>query len=383
LIENKVPESKILDYKREVNFDEKSKVELIYDISSFYNTEGGCIIVGLEEEKDDQNKNIGLPKISESKILIDNYDKLKLRIEESIRQSTNPQITGLEFSDLLKVGESNVFLIGIPKTRNLPAMVTYGNHNRFFKRKSNGKYSLDTYELYETFSQINVLEERINNFIRDRQLKVSENSFWPDIGSLSSILIHTIPANNFNSRMENFSTPELKKILIDTLSPPGHHSYSYRYCWEGFHLYQNKSLLSDNDIIPYNLIFRNGSTETFTNEPFYCDPKKGLVVSGEILLTVIKEQLEKNRSLCKKLSIEPFFYISIKLNNVENMLLTPTYAMRRLKNHSELQLPLTLLPADIKEMKKQIKNLMDILWQSMGDNECPVNEFNKTFSTFD
>lgn len=39
LIENKVPESKLLDYKRELQFEEKSKVEFIYDVSSFYNTE--------------------------------------------------------------------------------------------------------------------------------------------------------------------------------------------------------------------------------------------------------------------------------------------------------------------------------------------------------
>jgi hypothetical protein len=336
----------------------------------------------LEEEKDDEKKNTGLPKLPDFKISIDNYDNLKLRIGEIIRQSTNPQIANLEFSDLLTVGESSVYLIGISKTRNLPAMVTYGNHNRFFKRKSGGKYSLDTYELYETFSQLNVLEDKIKSFIKDRQFKVSENSFWPDIGSLSSILIHTIPISTFSTQIENFSSSDVKKILIDILSPPGHNDYSYRYCWEGFHLYQNKSLMSDNDIMPYNLIFRNGSTETFTNEPFYSDPNKGLLVNGEGLLTVIKEQLEKNLTLCKKLSIEPYFYISIKLNNIENMLLTPTYTMRRLKNHTDLQLPLTLMPSDIQEIKKQIKNLMDILWQSIGDDECPSQGFDKVFNTF-
>jgi hypothetical protein len=43
LISNKVPESKDIEYKREIKFDEKSKTEFIYDICSFYNTEGGCL----------------------------------------------------------------------------------------------------------------------------------------------------------------------------------------------------------------------------------------------------------------------------------------------------------------------------------------------------
>src|ERR1035437_3577105 len=101
LIENKVPESKHLDYKRELKFDEKSKAEFIYDISSFYNTEGGCIIIGLEEEKDEQNKNTGLPKIPDTEVIISNYDELLLRIQETIRQSTNPSITNLFFSPLI------------------------------------------------------------------------------------------------------------------------------------------------------------------------------------------------------------------------------------------------------------------------------------------
>ena len=108
LIENKVPESKTLDYKRELKFDEKSKAEFIYDISSFYNTEGGCIIIGLEEEKDEQNKNTGLPKIPDTEVIISNYDELLLRIQETIRQSTNPSITNLFFRVRL-----NFFILSI------------------------------------------------------------------------------------------------------------------------------------------------------------------------------------------------------------------------------------------------------------------------------
>jgi len=382
-IDNKVPESKTLDYKREINFGEKDKTELIYDISSFYNTDGGCVIIGLDEEKDDQNKNTGLPKLPDNKIVVANYDKLQLRIEEIVRQSTNPQITNLSFSQLLTIDGSNIFLIGIPKTRTLPAMVTYGNHNRVFKRKSSGKYSLDTYELYETFTQINILEERIAEFIKERQIIVSEDRFWPDIGSLSSVLIHVIPLSFFSSQIENFSSRELSDFLKKVLSPPGQDDYSDRYCLEGFHLFQIRRIGNImSEIVPYNLIFRNGSTETFTNEPFSVPKPNELYLDGISLLEIIKKQLEKNFKLCQKLSIEPYFYLSIKLNNITNMYLTPRdMGLGKFKNN-ELQFPITLLSLNIPEIKKQLKNLMDILWQSMGTNECPPIEFNKVFDTF-
>lgn len=383
LIDNKVPESKILDYKRELKFDEKSKVEFIYDVSSFYNTEGGFIIIGLEEEKDETGINTGLPKIPDTKLPVINYDELLLKIQDTVRQSTNPAITNLSFSPLINISGSEIFIVGIPKAKSLPAMVTYGNKNRFFKRKANGKYSLDTLELYETFIQINNVEKQITEFVRERQYNVSENLFWPNIGALSSVLIHVIPANFYNSQVENFSSHEVEDFLKKTLSPPGNESYSTRYCLEGFHLFQNRRFDNDLEIVPYNLLFRNGSTETFTNEPFSKQSEQSLLINGEGLLYVIKEQLEKNFLIFKRFSIEPFFYLSIKLNNIKNMNLTPRPISReRYNNFNELQLPITLLQNNIMEIKKQLKNIMDILWQSGGANECPDNTFNKVFDKF-
>lgn len=383
LIENKVPESKLLDYKRELQFDEKSKVEFIYDVSSFYNTDGGCIIVGLDEEKDAENKGLGIPKMPEKVIAIENYDNMLLRIQDSVRQSTNPSITNLQFSPLISLNGSNVFLIGIPKTKSLPAMVTYGNHNRFFKRKANGKYFLDTYELYETFNEINLLEKRIKSFIQDRQIKVSEDIFWPDLGRLSSILIHCVPVGFFDSQIENFATYEFQNLMKRSFAPPGHESFSTRYCFEGFHLFKNRRFSVDGELIPYNLLFRNGSTETFTNEPFYQPPSGSLIASGEKIIEILKEQLEKMLNLYKALSIDSAFYLSIKLNNVHKMYLTPRVIdLGKYHNFNELQLPITLVQQNQTEVKEQAKNMLDILWQSVGSNECPANEFKKIFDKF-
>ena len=168
-----------------------------------------------------------------------------------------------------------------------------------------------------------------------------------------------------------------------TLKPPGNESCSTRYCLEGFHSFQNRRLNIDLEIVPYNLLFRNDSTETFTNEPFFKQPNGNLLVNGEQILYFIKEQLEKNFLIFKRFSIEAYFYLSIKLNNIKNMNLTPMMIGRNhYNNFDELQLPITLLQNDIQEIKKQLKNVVDILWQSGGANECPQGTFNKVFDKF-
>jgi hypothetical protein len=382
LIDNKVPESKILDYKREIKFDEASKTELIYDVDAFYNTEGGVLIIGLDEELDEQKKKTGIPKLPESKITVTNYDQLILRVEEMIKQSTNPQITNLQFSKILSVDGSDIFIIGIPKAKTLPAMVTYSNHNRFFKRKSNGKYTLDTYELYDTFLHINVLEEKIEEFLKSRHLAVSQNEFWGPIGSLHSMLMHLVPIDSFNTQIENFPTPETKKTLIEELKVPGLHSYSYRYCLEGFHLYCNRRFDMPHEILPYNLFFRNAVIESFTNEAFYnLEPSRPNLYTNDFL-KIVRDQIENAFNLYRKLSIDFPFYLSIKLNNTKNLALIESVHNRMLGRRFEyenLVLPIVLLSNESNENKKQIKNVMDILWQAFGNNECSSVEFNSVF----
>lgn len=264
-------------------------------------------------------------------------------------------------------------------------MVTYGNSNRFYKRKSNGKYLLDTYELYETFAQITIQEERIAEFIKNRQKIVSENTFWNDIGLLHSVLIHTVPVAVFNNQIEKFSSLALKKIFTEELQVPGFHSYSTRYCLEGFHLYVNRRFENAQDIIPYNLIFRNGIIETFTNEPFYTLDASKLELHSDKLLTIIKEQLVKTFKLFEKLSIDFPLYLSIRLNNTKNMGLVDTTHSRILGRRFEydfLQLPIILISSDVEENKNKIKSIIDIIWQAVGINECSTIQFNKIFDSY-
>lgn len=132
-IRGKNPESIYLDYKRDFTFStEKEKIEIAKDISSFANTEGGCLIYGVDEERIDK-KSAPIPK--------DDYGMLS--IEKSISDLENiltsiitPPLPELRIRQikLLHDQEKFIYFIWHPKSWVAPHMVSGFKHARYYKR---------------------------------------------------------------------------------------------------------------------------------------------------------------------------------------------------------------------------------------------------------
>src|SRR5437868_2590544 len=141
LIENEIGESDSLDYKMLFNIDEdkdKNRQEFFCDISAIHNTNGGCLIYGLEEKKDAKGKNTGIPlKVVDNPV--ENKESLQLKILDTVRSNTDPNIVGLAVK-FLSINECNVIIIGISRNMGLPSMVTYNNINKYFRRSAASKY---------------------------------------------------------------------------------------------------------------------------------------------------------------------------------------------------------------------------------------------------
>jgi predicted HTH transcriptional regulator len=84
-VQEKWPEGKTVDYKRDLyGGKDEDKKELLKDASSFANTEGGDILIGVDEDK---GLPIGIPGVT-----VADVDKEKLRLEEIIRRGLDPRI---------------------------------------------------------------------------------------------------------------------------------------------------------------------------------------------------------------------------------------------------------------------------------------------------
>ena len=94
LVDNRVPESRALDYKQEgLGNADHQKREFLKDVSAFANTDGGELILGVAEDRDERDQPSGVPARAIGIAGI-NPDAEILRIESIIRDGIQPRISG-------------------------------------------------------------------------------------------------------------------------------------------------------------------------------------------------------------------------------------------------------------------------------------------------
>src|SRR4030067_1635251 len=113
LKENQIPEGKTIEYKESLPIESyESKKEFLADVTSFANTDGGNIIYGIKEEN-------GIP-IDICGIEIDNPDAEKLRLENIIRDCTEPRLPGIVIKSFILSNGKYAFIFYVPKSFNPP-----------------------------------------------------------------------------------------------------------------------------------------------------------------------------------------------------------------------------------------------------------------------
>lgn len=367
LIENQVSESKTLDYKRDLNLGkDKDKKEFLFDVSAMHNTEGGCLIFGIEEIKDENNHNTGKPsKIVDLKI--DNEDKLTLFIEDIIKGNTEPNIAQL-IINLIKVENQDVLVIGIPKSLTLPTMITINGTNKFYKRRNSGKYPVDVYELNQMFMQNQLLKERINEFRTKRIKSVIEQKIIPNLEIETSFFIHLIPFGYSNNQILDFS--DIRNNSSISMRPMYSHGWDTMFNIDGFASF---SLSSDRQkITSYNQVFRNGIYEVYTSELFYKNQNDVLEFDGDSFIQEVIEKIKEGLSVINKYNIETPFYVSFSFHNVIGKSISNrrSYYSQEFKQN-EIVFPLIQLLNYEDNIYELLKPNFDILWQSLGYEKSP------------
>jgi len=180
-------EGKFVDYKREPSLAKPlDKKEFLADVSSFANTSGGHLLIGMEE-------NNGVPTAI-SPINLNNPDQEIARLDHLSGAGIRPRIYGLKIHPV-KIGEKYVLVIRVPKSWQGLHMITFDGHDRFYGRNSHGKYPLDVEEIRGAFSLFESGYDRIRNFRADRIAKIIGNVELPveTKENLAKGVLHIIP----------------------------------------------------------------------------------------------------------------------------------------------------------------------------------------------
>src|SRR5262249_43692703 len=139
---------------------DEGKRELLKDVSSFINTAGGHIVIGMDEVG-------GLPTDLVGTNL--DIDAEKQRLENLFRTCLEPRVVGLRMRPVALSNGRNALLIRLPKSWNPPHAVLFRGSRRYFVRNSSGVHEASVDELRAMFTASATLFDRIGEFHSRRQ----------------------------------------------------------------------------------------------------------------------------------------------------------------------------------------------------------------------
>jgi hypothetical protein len=196
-------ESRTIDYKRaSYGARDADYAEFLADISSFANTSGGDLVVGMEATN-------GIP-IAITPLTIP-LDPEILRLEQVARGGLQPRIASIAFHSVPIRAGSNVLIIRVLRSYNQPHRVIRQGSTRFWARSAAGKYEPDVHELRTLFNSGPQLADRIRNFRLDRIAKIAAGQAPVQLMDRGSLILHIVPLSAFDAN----SLLPLRQIELD------------------------------------------------------------------------------------------------------------------------------------------------------------------------
>ena len=142
--------------------------EFLADISSFANTVGGDLVIGMTETD-------GIP--TGFKPFPDYPDAELRRLDDMARTGLQPRAS-LKANAVASPIGGHVIIVRIPRSYNKPHRVIHSQSNRFWARSSASpkRYEPDVQELRYMFNEAPVLAERIRAFRSARLTAIAHQS---------------------------------------------------------------------------------------------------------------------------------------------------------------------------------------------------------------
>ena len=360
LLNERLPEGKTLDYKRDMyGRSDSEKKELLKDATSFANTTGGDLILGMDEAN---GVPIALPGVS-----VPDVDAEKLRLDEIIRRGTDPRIDfGIH---TIETGTgTTVFIIRMRESWILPHWVVYqGQFGEFWARNSAGKYSMDTTELRRAFNLSETVYERVRSFRQERVHAIENGNAPIPLKTGARLVLHLVPLESLRSRvvlgldeMEDFSTK---------FPPLGHRhtkGWGPRYNFDGF-LVSSKSD-SPKGINSYVQIYRDGVIEAALDSIAHEENGDAALNAGfyeRTLLTDLPKYIEGYRSLPVRTPIWAFLtLIGVKGATIRS-------GDHYMGSHDPIERDVLKLPEIVIESLDQpaidlLRPSFDLIWNAAG-----------------
>lgn len=192
LVGNRVPEQRRLEYKRDLPGErEADRKEFLADISSFANADGGDLVYGVAERA-------GIAETLAPPLAAD-PDGLLSALEERALYGLQPRIPGLRMKWVAAPEGGGFLVIRIPASPAAPHRVVYAGGSKFFGRRSNGKFPMDTFELRSAFTASEDLPRRLRA-LHSEAVAAAESESPVVLGGQPRAIVSVVPRNIFRER---------------------------------------------------------------------------------------------------------------------------------------------------------------------------------------
>jgi hypothetical protein len=188
LIATGVPESPLIDYKRETyGKTDGDKREFLADISSFANTLGGDIVIGVDESN-------GLPTAITP--ITGDVDGERRRLESIALNGIEPRLANFHIRPV-PVINGHVLIARVSRSFMPPHRVIATGVNRFYARAGTQKYEPNVEQLRQLFNDAPRMLERIRSFQADRLVKIAGGDTPIPMGQIGKVVVHVVPLPSF------------------------------------------------------------------------------------------------------------------------------------------------------------------------------------------
>lgn len=355
LIEVGVPEGLLIEYKSYIyGKSNDDKKEALKDISSFANSFGGHLVIGIQEQEGIPTNIIALQNI--------NRDAEIQRLENLIRDGIEPRITGVKIRAITIGSGGYTIVIRIPKSWNPPHRVSAGNVNRFYVRNSGGVHEVSVEELRILFNRSASIHDHIKAFRRERLALISADEGPLRIEHGGRFLMHIVPFSAFGYD-QSINVKNLYDSHI-SFRPIGSMGMTPRFNFEGVINYRGRE-----KCFGYTQIFRNGIIEA-TKAGILGETQEGVKFIPSLKFgNQIFEVLPMYLSGLKALDVPPPIVVMISLQEIDGVYLAVgTYEVSSYHfNKSELLLPEIIIEdyGSDHDYQKAMKPAFDALWNAV------------------
>lgn len=365
LIENGVRESRRLDYKRELpGRNDAAKKEFLADISSFANSDGGDLVYGIDEQRED-GQPTGLP------VLVGLEEKSLgaeiLRLEGLATDGIDPRIPGLRSREI-PCRAGRVLVFRVPKSPLRPHMVSFQKSSRFFSRTSGGKYQMDASEIRQAFTRRLQGEQQLREFQKSHASRlIHDGPRFPMVGS-SMLVIQVVPslAFDFDAGLE---LRRISEFMVD-LRPASGWGYDGRYSGAGYSVISSEEPRSET-LLSYTHIYRNGIVEMV--DAWAPRASDGLINALALEKTSV-DFVERIVSLLPRLGCPGPFSVLLSFLGFQGLGFRETGWWRQAQKPVTVD-PILLDPLTVEgsddDVAALLRSAFDVLWQHVGRPGAP------------